>query len=109
MSTADLLLIIFGMFAVTFPVRFIPLVACNRLKVPRFLKIWLGYVPVTIFSALLVQIFYRPGKATDQYFTEWPLFASCLVSLIVTMKTKSIGWGIGSGFALFLVLMMFVI
>jgi len=104
MSDAQLLTIIFGMFAVTFPLRFVPLVACNRMRIPRVLKIWLGYVPIAIFAALLTQIFYRPGKSVDQFIAEWPLIAGCIVSLIVTMKTKSVGWGVGLGFGLFLLL-----
>lgn len=107
MSVANLLMAIFGMFAVTFPVRFVPLVACNRMRIPSVMKIWLGYVPVAIFSALLTQIFYRPGKNIDQFMAEWPLIVSCAVSLVVTMKTRSVGWGVGIGFALFLLLLIF--
>lgn len=106
MDTNSLLLITLGIFAVTFPVRFIPLVACNRIKIPNVVKVWLGYLPVSIFAALLAQVFYRPGKGTGEFIAEWPLFAAAVVSFIIAIKTRSIGWGVAGGFVLFLILVI---
>lgn len=107
MSSFSLLIITFGIFAVTFPVRFVPLVACNRIKIPRIVKTWLGYLPVSIFAAMLAQIFYKPGKGAGEFLAEWPLVVSSIAAFILAVKTRSVGWGVAGGFVLFLLLVVF--
>lgn len=104
MTETQLFLIILGMFAVTFPVRFIPLVCFNRSRVPRVVKVWLGYVPLAIFAALLTQILVGGEIENFLFQKNLPLLISCLATILITVKTRSIGWGMGLGFAIFLAL-----
>ncbi len=50
---ADILLIALGAALVTVLPRAMPLVLLSRTELPRWLKIWLGYVPVSVLAALL--------------------------------------------------------
>jgi len=50
---ADILLIALGGAFVTLLPRVVPLVLLSRTELPRWLRIWLGYVPVSILAALL--------------------------------------------------------
>ncbi len=103
MSTGTILLIIFAMFAVSFPVRFIPLVYFNRIQVPRMVRTWLSFVPVAIFAALLTQIIFGEYKESTLLVDNLPLWIGILGALLATVKTRSIGWGMGLGFIVYLV------
>lgn len=50
---ADVLLIVLGAALVTVVPRVAPLVLLARIDLPRWLKVWLGYVPVAVLGALL--------------------------------------------------------
>ena len=50
---ADILLIALGAAFVTVLPRVVPLVLLSRTELPQWLRIWLGYVPVSILAALL--------------------------------------------------------
>ena len=102
MSTGMILLIIFAMFAVSFPVRFIPLVYFNRITVPRVVRTWLSFVPVAIFAALLTQIVFGEYKESTTLIDNLPLWIGILGAILVTVKTRSIGWGMGLGFGVYL-------
>ena len=103
----QLLIVIFGMFAVTYPVRLIPLVLFNRIDVPPIFKTWLSYVPVSIFAALLTQIIAGNSKGSFDLYKELPLLISCIGTILITAKTRSIAWGMGLGFILFIILTYF--
>ncbi len=102
MSNEYLLLIILGMFIVTYPVRFIPMVFFNRIGLPSIFKTWLSYMPVAIFAALLTQIFYNQSTGQFEIDKQFALLTSCLATIVLTYKTKSIGWGLGFGFGFYL-------
>ncbi len=50
---ADILLIALGGAFVTILPRVAPLVLLSRTELPQWLRVWLGYVPVSILAALL--------------------------------------------------------
>ena len=102
MSTGMILLLIFTMFAVTFPVRFFPLVFFNRITVPRVVRTWLSFVPVAIFAALLTQIIFGEYKESTALIDNLPLWIGVLAAILATIKTRSIGWGMGLGFTVYL-------
>jgi branched-subunit amino acid transport protein len=60
---ADVLLIVLGAALVTIVPRVAPLVLLSRIDLPRWLKVWLGYVPVAVLGALLAgEIFVSRGQ-----------------------------------------------
>jgi len=48
-------LLFLGMAVVTYLPRMLPLVVLSRFELPPFLLRWLGYVPVSVLSALLAK------------------------------------------------------
>ena len=95
-----------GMFLVTYPVRLVPFVLCNRAKVPRIIERWLAYVPVCIFAGLLTQIFIGSKEAPVSVLDQMPLLVSCCLAVLITLKTKCLGWGMGLGFAVYVAIML---
>ena len=60
---ADVLLIAIGAGLVTAVLRVAPLVLLSRIELPRWLKGWLGYVPVAVLGALLAgELFIPAGR-----------------------------------------------
>jgi branched-subunit amino acid transport protein len=60
---ADVLLIVLGGALVTIVPRVAPLVLLSRIDLPRWLKVWLGYVPVAVLGALLAgELFIPAGR-----------------------------------------------
>jgi len=60
---ADVVLIVLGSALVTVVPRVVPLALLSQLELPRWLKVWLGYVPVAVLGALLAgELFLSGGK-----------------------------------------------
>jgi len=60
---ADVLVIVLGAALVTVVPRVAPLVLLARIDLPRWLKVWLGYVPVAVLGALLAgELFMAAGR-----------------------------------------------
>lgn len=58
---ADVLVIVLGAALVTVVPRVAPLVLLARIDLPRWLKVWLGYVPVAVLGALLAAELFMPA------------------------------------------------
>jgi branched-subunit amino acid transport protein len=88
---------ILAMAAVTFAVRLIGLLVSTA-RVPSFWRRFLVYVPVAVFSALIVPGL--PGMdATD---SAWRVAAAAVTGLLV-WRTRSLAPGLVGGLALYLV------
>ncbi len=91
-------LLFLGMALVTYLPRFLPLFILSRIKIPRLLITWLGYVPVAVLSALVV-----PGVLLSEevFFLSLKnhyLLAS-LPTFLVAIKTKNMLGTIFTGMA----------
>lgn len=106
LDNAHLTLLILGMFLVTYPCRMLPILVFNRRKPPAWAEQWLKRVPLAIFSALLVQIV--AGETATLHQLPWALLVSIAVTLLLTFKTRSFGWGVGIGFPLYIALHLFL-
>lgn len=103
MSTRDFILLSIGMFAMTYPVRLIPLVLFNRMKMPPLLARWLRYVPLALFASILTEIVY--GKEGEWTWEKGLLYLPALcVTMLVTIVKRSIAWGLILGYASFVLI-----
>ncbi len=108
MDNLELTLIILGMVAVTYPVRFFPLWLFNRIAIPRSFKIWLSFVPVSVFSALVTLSVYDPAQEFI-FKSQLPILVGGLISVLTVVKTKSLGWGMGIGYGIFVLVQMSIL
>jgi len=65
MSTTYLMLIILGMFVVTFGVRFCLFAKANRVVMPSWIEGALGFVPISVLSAIIVPMVFMPNGELD--------------------------------------------
>lgn len=75
MSSQSIILVIIGMALVTYLPRMIPLVYLADKKLPAWLNEWLGYIPVTVLSALLLPILFV-NDYSENIFTNIYLLAA---------------------------------
>lgn len=106
LDTPHIIVLILGMFLVTYPSRLLPVLVFNRRKPPIWAEQWLRRVPLAIFSALLVQIVAQ--DTSTLHTPPWSLLVSIVITLLLTVKTRSFGWGIGLGFPIYIVLKLFL-
>ena len=101
-------LLILGMMAVTFGVRYSILALSGRVRMPPMLVKALGYVPVAVLSAIAVPIMLAPRGDLQLNLANEYLVAG-VASIIFVAITRHLLWTIVSGMALFLVLRFLVV
>ena len=100
-------LLILGMMAVTFGVRYPVLALSGCVRMPPWLVRALGYVPVAVLSAIAVPMMLEPQGAMQLSFDNEYLVAG-IASIVFVAITRHLLWTIVLGMALFLALRFFV-
>ena len=100
-------LLILGMMAVTFGVRYPVLALSGRVRMPLWLVKALGYVPVAVLSAIVVPMMLAPQGAMQLSFYNEYLVAG-ITSIVFVAVTRHLLLTIVLGMALFLALRFFL-
>ena len=98
-----ILILILGMGIVTFLPRFLPMVFLTRWVIPERVKVGLGYIPISILSAIVFPIlFFNEGGKVE---IQPTYFLSAIPVFIFAWKVKSLWasvilgmlvyWGLG--------------
>lgn len=93
-------LAILGMAIVTYATRVIMLVAL-RGKLSPALQRWLGYVPVAVFTALIVPPLLLQAQGDTQVLMIGPPLVAGIVGALVAWRAGNLLLTIGSGMATF--------
>jgi branched-subunit amino acid transport protein len=94
-------LLIFGMFAVTFGVRYPLLVLVGRVHLPPTVIRGLRFVPVAVLTAICVPAVLLPAGTLDLRPTNAYLIAA-LAAILIAWRTKHLLLTIGAGMGIFL-------
>ena len=100
-------LLILGMMAVTFGVRYPVLALSGRVRMPPWLIKALTYVPVAVLSAIAVPMMIAPQGVVQWSFGNEYLVAG-VVSIMFVAITRHLLWTIVLGMSLFLALRFFL-
>ena len=106
MDEAKFLIIIAGMFAVTYIPRALPLIALSRSKMPGWAVQWLGFVPSAVLAALLAPGILMPHQHIDLGLHNNYLIAA-IPTILVAVKTKSLAVSVVIGVAIMVFLQRF--
>lgn len=96
-DTLSLILIILGMFAVTFSIRFVLFARAHRIQLPSWLEESLAYVPVAVLTAIIMPMMLMPNKQLDlSWHNPWLLggCAAFIVGLILRKPLITIAVGV---------------
>ena len=93
-------LVILGMAVVTYATRVLMLVALRGHLSP-VLQRWLGYVPVAVFTALIVPPLLIQSQGNTQALAVGPPLVAGIVGALVAWRAGNLLRTIGSGMAVF--------
>ncbi|MFZ1341675.1 AzlD domain-containing protein [Thiothrix eikelboomii] len=96
-DTLSLILMILGMVAVTFSIRFILFARAHRIQLPVWLEEALAYVPVAVLTAIIMPMILMPNKQLDfSWHNPWLLggLAAFVVGLILRKPLVTIIVGV---------------
>jgi branched-subunit amino acid transport protein len=101
MSTQEILLIA-GMMAVTFGVRYLPLLFAGRIQLPERALRALRYVPVAVLTAIIVPAALMPQGTIDLRLQNAWLWAA-IGTAGIAWRTRNLLYTIAGGMALFVI------
>ncbi|MCL9661041.1 AzlD domain-containing protein [Paenibacillus hunanensis] len=81
-------MIIVGCALVTMIPRVAPFFVVRNMVLPQAVMKWLSYIPVCIFTALVVESML--DKQSGTLHIEWPAVIVLVPTLLVALKTKSL-------------------
>jgi branched-subunit amino acid transport protein len=81
------ILLIGGMFAVTYSIRYLPFAFAHRVELPAWLQQVLEFVPVAALTAIIAPLIVISESELDVSLHNSYLVAS-IVALLVALKTK---------------------
>lgn len=96
----EVLGLILACAAVTLVPRILPLLLARKFSLPPWFETWLGYVPVAVIGALLVDQVFLTGPADGFLFDPQRLVAGA-VALGVGILTRSLGYSVVAGMVVF--------
>ncbi|MGI5911215.1 MAG: AzlD domain-containing protein [Syntrophomonadaceae bacterium] len=89
MSDTDILLMIFGVSAVSLLPRILPVALLSRLEFPQFLRKWLSFVPPAVLGGLVGVSILAPEGFININPTNLYLWAA-IPTFIVAIKLRSL-------------------
>lgn len=102
MLTTNELILIVGMFLVTFAARYPLLVLVGRIQLPDWMTRALRYVPVAVLTAICATAVLMPKNELDLRPQNAALIAA-IASILIAWRSKNLLLTIGGGMAVFLI------
>ncbi|MEN0650136.1 AzlD domain-containing protein [Caldifermentibacillus hisashii] len=84
----SILFIIIGGAIVTFIPRVAPFIVIRNIGLPKIVIKWLSYIPICIFTALIVDSFIIQDHSLLSI--DWKALAAIVPTLIIALWTKSL-------------------
>ncbi|MGP7818342.1 AzlD domain-containing protein [Niallia sp. 01092] len=86
--TTEFLLLLLGCMLVTIIPRVLPFILVRNFSIPKPVEKWLSFIPVCIFTGLIVESLLIKDKAGLQL--NWTVLLAVVPTFIVAIKTKSL-------------------
>tara|TARA_R110001583_G_scaffold52393_9_gene162857 strand:+ start:6202 stop:6519 length:318 start_codon:yes stop_codon:yes gene_type:complete len=97
------IILIFGMFIITFSIRFVMFAFAGKISFPDWLAKSLKFVPPAVLTAIIIPAVVMPNGVVAFNIANNYLIAA-LFSFVIALVTKSLLKTIGLGMAFFLIL-----
>ena len=97
------ILLIAGMFVITFGIRFVMFAFAGKLSFPTWLAKSLKFVPPAVLTAIIVPSLFMPMGTIDISLTNNYLIAG-IFAFVIALVTKNLLKTIGLGMGFFLIL-----
>lgn len=105
-TTQHFWLVILG-FCVAFVPRFLPLMLFTKREIPEWFNEWMKFVPVSLFTALVVKDIFIDSKNYQLMFTQIPEMLAAVIVIVIAYRTRSMAISVITGLiAVFLLSMV---
>lgn len=93
----SLLLLIILAAVVTYIPRFLPIYLLRNANLPMWFRKWMGYIPISIFAALIATDVFFYEDAVELNVLMNPKLLPSLITILVAYKTKNMIYSILAG------------
>ncbi|QMU08309.1 AzlD domain-containing protein [Levilactobacillus suantsaii] len=95
-STQHFWLIILG-FCVAFVPRFLPLMLFTKREIPEWFNEWMKFVPVSLFTALVVKDVFIDSESYQLILTKVPEMLAAVIVIFIAYRTRSMAISVITG------------
>ena len=108
MTDQHVLIIIILCGIVTILVRVIPFMMISRVNLPDVLIRWLSFIPITLFTALVLDGLFQQHEGSVGYTLNVPFIIALIPTILLAIYTRSLTWTILGGIAFIALLRFFL-
>lgn len=108
MTDQHMLIIIILCGIVTILVRVIPFMMISRVNLPDVLIRWLSFIPITLFTALVLDGLIQQHEGSVGYALNVPFIIALIPTILLAIYTRSLTWTILGGIAFIALLRFFL-
>lgn len=108
MTDQHMLIIIILCGIVTILVRVIPFMMISRVNLPDVIIQWLSFIPITLFTALVLDGIIQQHEGSVGYILNVPFIIALIPTVLLAIYTRSLTWTILGGIAFIALLRFFL-
>ncbi|MGK9289009.1 AzlD domain-containing protein [Staphylococcus warneri] len=108
MTDQHMLIIIILCGIVTILVRVIPFMMISRVNLPDVIIQWLSFIPITLFTALVLDGIIQQHEDSLGYTLNVPFIIALIPTVLLAIYTRSLTWTILGGIAFIAALRFFL-
>lgn len=108
MTDQHMLIIIILCGIVTILVRVIPFMMISRVNLPDVIIQWLSFIPITLFTALVLDGIIQQHEGSVGYTLNVPFIFALIPTVLLAIYTRSLTWTILGGIAFIALLRFFL-
>ena len=108
MTDQHMLIIIILCGIVTILVRVIPFMMISRVNLPDVLIRWLSFIPITLFTALVLDGLIQQHDGSVGYTLNVPFIIALIPTILLAIYTRNLTWTILGGIAFIALLRFFL-
>ncbi|MDK4214168.1 AzlD domain-containing protein [Staphylococcus warneri] len=108
MTDQHMLIIIILCGIVTILVRVIPFMMISRVNLPDVLIRWLSFIPITLFTALVLDGLIQQHEGSVGYTLNVSFIIALIPTILLAIYTRSLTWTILGGIAFIALLRFFL-
>ena len=97
MTDQHMLIIIILCGIVTILVRVIPFMMISRVNLPDVIIQWLSFIPITLFTALVLDGIIQQHEGSVGYTLNVPFIIALIPTVLLAIYTRSLTWTILGG------------
>lgn len=108
MTDQHMLIIIILCGIVTILVRVIPFMMISRVNLPDVIIQWLSFIPITLFTALVLDGIIQQHEGSVGYTLNVPFIIALIPTVLLAIYTRSLTWTILGSIAFIALLRFFL-